>query len=380
MQPRNAPPRSFMNPADVDQLIWKGSHRTIRAGLEVVTRNGKATSDISDHLIDGTVKRDNYADIHGTLDLEIDIDLPWSNVHVRPYQIWTQGDLSARFNLGVFTLQSPDRELTSKVRKVQGYDKLYHLNRGINRRYYFINNRSWRNAIELVATESGETETRVDSTNISESFTVSSLYPVLQPGDSAGTFEMNTYLGVINDLAGRCGLTGAYFDNNGFFSSSRYTMPVDRSPEFELNANDVEVSNIFDAKESEDWWGIPNKWVFTAKEAVEPVEGSTMYTYRNQSTGNSSIDAVGYERAKYEALDAETYNSLVSQGNIVVSQDQALPFLIEMETTLIPIFGHFDCYRWADSRSSYGGGKLLSRSLEYPLKGSRMKQVLEKVA
>ena len=108
MQILNAAPRAAFTTAQVTALLV-APDLSVDFGCELLDASLNLVSDISADVAGGTVHRDNYANVHGTLDLTISRALAWGRDRVRPFMLLssaTAGVTRCRFNLGVYLLMT----------------------------------------------------------------------------------------------------------------------------------------------------------------------------------------------------------------------------------------------------------------------------------
>ena len=136
MQNLTAPPRSSLTTAQVMSLLTGPALQT-SAGLELLNPDLTLNADISNDLVSGTVDRAMAATVHGTCKLDISQALQWGTALVRPYMTLTGSGVSARFNMGVFSLATPELVVseTPQTYACQGYDRLYLLGREVGDTY-----------------------------------------------------------------------------------------------------------------------------------------------------------------------------------------------------------------------------------------------------
>ena len=106
MQSLTQSPRQNLTAAQVTALIT-GSQVQVTGGLELLDNSNNYVGDISSTLVSGTVERNNLAMIHGTCSLVLEGAVGWGVDRLRPYVTLSNGVISARFNLGVFVIQTP---------------------------------------------------------------------------------------------------------------------------------------------------------------------------------------------------------------------------------------------------------------------------------
>ena len=375
MQSLTAAPREALTTAQVTDVLT-GPSLSVSAGLELLDATDALVEDISDDLLGGTVKRSNYATIHGTVDLSVSRALAWGAARVRPYMTLSNDDTDARFNLGVYVLATPERQIgeTPETFGVQGYDKLYLLQGEIGDTYTVASGVAYLTAIRDVITASGVGgQVLLDATAAATTLPAARVWPLVEN-------EAPTYLRVINDLLDAIGYRGLWADENGAFRSEPYQAPSVRAIEWTFSADDVNTTLVGEDRTLvEDRWNTPNWWRFVRKNlAAAPTEGAGYYTVTNQSDGATSIDALGFTRRKTVFLDAADQASLVTQGDRIVQKDRRVSSILDVTTAPLPIAGHFDVASWVDAAAG-GTRKVLARSWELPLTGEDMRWQMETV-
>lgn len=126
MQPLTAPPREHLTEHQVRDLLT-GDQVTVSTGLELLDSQNRFVADISaDLAVGGKVAHDGRAVVHGTCSLDIQRPLAWGRDRVLVYMTLSNAAVSARFNLGVYVLTTPQdkRGETPSTFNVQGYDLL----------------------------------------------------------------------------------------------------------------------------------------------------------------------------------------------------------------------------------------------------------------
>lgn len=125
MQPLQAPPREHLTAQQVMDLLT-GDEVTVSAGLELLDSQNQLVADISDDLVGGKVDHDGRATVHGSCSLRILQPLAWGRDRVLVYMTLSNAAVSARFNVGVYVLTTPQdkRGETPQTFEVQGYDLL----------------------------------------------------------------------------------------------------------------------------------------------------------------------------------------------------------------------------------------------------------------
>lgn len=374
MQALTAPPRDGLTEAQVRALLT-GDTVTVTAGLDLLDGTNTLVEDISADLFAGEVERNCYADVHGTCRLAIMRQLAWGRDRVRPWMVLSDGGVSARFNVGVFVLTTPDTARGDDVPTytVTGLDLMHLLQDGPGDTYVVAAGTGYLAAVQAVLALTGiGVPALLDGTR-SAAVLPGPMVWALTPDSPA------SWLRIINDLLGAVGYRGLWMDENGVPRSEPYAAPSARPVEWVLDTTDRRTDLIgADRTLASDVWAARNWWRFVRKGmASQPVEGAGIYTVTNASTGRTSVAALGRTaRAAVQYLDAVDQASLVAQGDKAVAADQAVSRTFTLSVDPLPIAGHFDVVRLDDAGDS---DKCQVTSWQLPLDGSQGRYVMEAV-
>jgi len=370
MQPLTAPPRSAFTAAQVTALLV-APDLEVDFGVELLDASLALVEDISADVSDGTVHRDNLADVHGTVDLTVSRELAWGRDRVRPYMLLssaTAGVTGCRFNLGVFLLTTPDRPLDQIpiTYSVTGYDQLHLLQGNIGDTYSVAAGANVLAAVNAVVTAAGITvPVLLDSTGAAKVLATARAWHQTSSGSP-------TWIGVVNNLLAAIGYRGIWCDQDGAFRSGPYVLPSVRQSEWDFAVGDLQVGIVAANRSvSADVWGVPNWWRFVRNDmTAAPVEGAGRYTTTNPSTGAASIASLGRTvRAPVQYLDATSQTDLVTQGNRIKAAAMSVPEIITAKVSPFPIAWHWDRVTYSDA--ALGTARQAQcRSWSLPLDGS----------
>lgn len=357
----------------------------VTAGLEVLDLGLEVVTDVSDELVGGSVTRNMNARVHGTCTLNLASELDWGTQLVRPYQVLSDGQQSERFDLGVFMLTTPERPLADQppVFRVQGYDRLYLLDREVGETYQIVEGTAYRDALTTVFGDAGLTGFRIDGSAADDVLPKDRVWPlVATTTDPDDTAEPVTWLRIINDLLTAINFRGVYVDQQGLFRCQAYSPPTSRAPSFVFDALDPARSIVgVERRVTQDVWRTPNRWVFIRSNlpdgAPPPSEGAGIYTVVNQSDGPTSVDGRGLVWTKVYEYEAASQAALVGLGDRRVSQDRRLVTTINLETGPYPAAGHADIFTYRDE--ALGTVKVQAVSWEQDLLGGDTRWVWEVV-
>lgn len=383
MQTLNAAPRDNLTVAQVTSLLT-GPSLSVSAGLELLTRSLRLVEDISDDLVGGRVERQMRATgSHGTCSLGLSRALTWGVDLVRPYMVLTNGAVTARFNVGVFSLTTPERRTSEMpaTYDVQGFDRLYLLNRPVGDTYTVAAGTSYLTAVTSAITAAGLSGVYLDSSASASTLPTAKVWPLVQAqSGSDGRRDKDnsniTWLAVVNELLADIGYRSLWADENGLFRSEPAALPAARAPEFTFSADDVNVTILGEQRTFlQDVWNVPNRWVFVQQNrvtgAAAPTEGDGVYTVNNTADGITSQSARGLVWAKVISLDAANQAALVTQGNVIVAADRRVAAVYKVTTGPFPAAGHLDVFTYADTALG-GSVKVQAVSWQLPLDGGDM--------
>lgn len=375
MQRLTAAPRDGLDEAAVRALL-NADVLTVSAGLELLDAADRVVEDLSNDLVGGTVKRTNGAVVHGAVSLELERELAWGRDRVRPYLTLSDGVDSARFNLGVYVLTTPEQSLDPLATwDVEGLDKMTLLQGAVGDSYTVAAGTNYLAAIRAAIASAGAgTNVLLDPAAAAKVLPSAMVWPLVENGAA-------TWLRVVNDLLAAIGYRALWVDENGTYRAEPYVTPADRAIEWRFLADDHLATIVGeDRTVARDVWNVPNVWRFVRRglETV-PVEGAGFYTVRNEADGLSSIASVGREVWSVVWLDAADQAALVTQGTSQVNTDRAVTAVVTMRTAPLPIAGHYDVATYADQAATAIPWKLQAREWELPLDGSDMRWTWEVV-
>jgi hypothetical protein len=364
MQPLTDAVRPGVTAAQVRQLLEQEEALTVQGGLEIVDIGLNVIEDISADLAGGNVERQSYATMHGTARLRITRTIDWGGDLLRPYIIiGNGGSLSARFNLGVYHPTTPDWPLEESppTFDVDGYDILLRLNQPVGDAYSIAAGQGYLATVEEILLARGYTQYVIDWTKAS----------TVAPSSRVWAFADNvTWLTVVNDLLGSIGYAGIWSDWNGRLRAEQYVNPVERGVEWTYSDDQATTMMSTRRTVSYDYFSAPNRWVVYQSNVVEgvaPVEGAGIYTYTNESTGDTSVLARrGLIITRVEGVDVADQASLIARAQSIIGADMAIPTTIAIETSPNPLHWHFDRLLISDN-SSIPVGDVMCTQWSLPL-------------
>jgi hypothetical protein len=330
----------------------------VSAGCDLLNADLSVAEDISDDLLGGSVSRNLYASIHGTCSLRLSRQLAWGDALVRPFMTLTGSGMSARFNVGVYALTTPQRDVgeTPETVDVQGYDRLMLLNRQVGADYLILAGTTYRQALLNAFSAAGLLGVLIEGSAADNTLPKDRLWPLVgdNQADPDQTDTPVTYLRVVNDLLRAINFRSVFADENGTFVCRSYRDPASRAPEFVFDADDL-VSGIVGERRSvvEDVWAVPNRWVFRQTNRPDaspaPTEGDGIYTVDLSDT--VSGDWLGRRLVWTAVIDYEAASQakLVELGDRRVISDRAVTSRYEVTVGPFPPLGHADIYLYRDA-------------------------------
>lgn len=350
MQPLLDGPRAALSEGLVRELLQ--SHRTIQIkyGADALDADFAVVADISGYVSPGSAITSSLnATINRTCSLNIDGDATstgWSYLsgYVKPYMVFRDPDTEeeARFNLGVYTLTTPERSLTEDppMLTFTGYDLNYLLRQPIGDSYEVPAGVDPAQAaadaigvaipgVEVLFEDSGETvEERLS-----------------WPFDAASPY---TYWDVVDALLASIGYQPVWVDWEGRFRIEAYEDLLSTEVEWTFDALASDNIMAEETKQEIDVYSVPNWWRFVMEGLTSsPVEGSTMFTYEDDSSVNpGSVPNRGRTVRYIESVPAVSYDTLVSYAERVITDTLQPAEAFTVTVQPFPIVWHFDVVRF----------------------------------
>lgn len=344
----------------------------VSAGAELLTAKLELVTDISDDLAGGVVKRSMHQQVHGTCELRLSRQLAWGVDLVRPYMVLAGPAGRERYDLGVYALTTPTDTTaeTPRTYQVQGYDRVYLLDRKVGRSYSVAAGVTYRQALLDTFTAAGLTGVLVEGSAADSTLPVAREWPLVPavPGDPDATDTPVTWLRVINDLLRAINYRGVWADPSGTFRCSSYQPPANRGSEFTWDA-DVPVTPLGEERTvHQDVWQVPNRWVFlwqnkpAGQPAADPNNGD--YAVDNLNDGPTSQQQRGLVWTEVYAYEAASLATLRSLGDRRVALDRQRVTRLDVSTVPFPAAGHYDVFTYRDVAT---GGERKVQAVEWTL-------------
>lgn len=342
-------PRSALTIDEMNYLLTEAPSVDVDYGARVLNQDLTVDRDISGFIMGGSsVTSDVAASIHRTCNLNMQLDaglLPGDLV--QPYMTLTDNDrgTSASFNLGVYLLTSPqpDLSLSPATSVYTGYDLIQLLNQPIGDTYEIA---AGQDPIAAAAAVIGNL---VPWAQVEYDYVDPDNPPLTDAVYSWPLDGTTTTLQVVNGLLGLGSFRPVYVNWNGVFQMHPYVNPFFSPVEwiFDLTSSNNTVDE--ERSSDQDLFGVPNWWraVMNNLDAT-PVEGVTMFTFLDENTPITGLDARGYQVNKVMFLDAVDYPNLIAQAVQQIEIDLLPVETFELRVFPLPLLWHRDIVQYID--------------------------------
>lgn len=347
MQPLAGPPRDHLSAAQVSALLT-GDSLTITPGLELLGTSNELLEDITGDLtLGGSVKWDNRDAVHASVRLSITRALTWGKDRVRPYMVLTDGEIEARFNLGVYVPTTPDtvRGENPVTYDVTGYDLLSLLQAtGPGDTFTVTSGTTYFDALQTILTDSGVgAALLIDGTRQDATLPATRVWALTSPAQS--------WLRIMTDLLAEIGYVPPWMDWDGAIRSQPYQPLEDRATEWTLDVSDASTNLVSEERTlSVEAGDVANWWRFIRQNMdTTPIEGDGIYTVENEAVGPTSQLELGRVVRRVEWLDAADQAALVAQGDKIVAGDMGSVTTYRLRIDPLPAMWNADVFRLIDS-------------------------------
>ena len=349
MQPVLHGPRQALDANAVRRLLQGSTAVKVEYGAEWLGNNLALVSDVSGYMSKGsTVASDCFATIHRTCSLKFDSNVPFNYVtdFVKPYMVLTDlnSGFKARFNLGVYTLQTPvfDNGTLPSVLTFTGYDLIYFLDQPIGSTF---------------TVPQGQDPAAVAAALIAQAVPYAVVNyeesTELTPFDATWPFDDQnqfTYLEVINTLLKMAGYAPVWVDWEGAFQVHAFADPLTAQTEWDFNLLDSTNIVAVPRASIQDFFSVPNYWRFVRNNLTSaPVEGVSMLTYvDNQIQNPGSFPNRGRYIKKIQSVDATSFQALWVQAVQQIGTDLLPSEIFDVQTSPFPLAWHKDIFSYFD--------------------------------
>lgn len=366
MQPPTVDPRGTFTSDQIIALIKTDESMIVGAGCELLNRDLRVLADLTDNLAGGDVSRANFATLHGSCGIKLTTPLQWGSAIVRPYMTLSNGVITARFNLGAYFTSTPDyvTGVDPTTYDVIGYDMLSALDVPIGDTYSLPLGYNYLQTIESILVNQGYTRYVIDPLR---RYTTT-------PARRGWLMSDNvTWLTVVNDLLAAIGYRGIYADWDGVLKCVPYISPESTPPEWIYDDGQFTSQMYPQQTVIHDYYQTPNKWIGVRSNGIDgvtPTEGNGIFTYQNNSDGETSIEARSRVITAKLDIEAADQAALVSAVMQQVAQDKRVGTTIQASSTPNPLHWHFDVL--TITTKELGTVKVRENEWTLPLDGSSM--------
>jgi hypothetical protein len=339
MQAPTAPPRDGLTAAQVTALIVAAPGITVDFGADLIGMDLLAVDDLSDDLVGGGVERHGYNTLHGSASLAISRELDWGAAIVRLWMTISDGQVSARFNLGAYFTSTPARPMADSppTFAVACYDILQILDDPVGDAYSVDAGAGYLAAVEDILVGRGVQGYLIDQAAAAK---------VLPNARTWAMTDTLTWLTIVNDLLSSIGYQGMWSDWDGKLRAQPYQTPSARTSEWTYTADPLLSIHGPDGDVAADFYSTPNRWVFyrsSQTDGAAPVEGDGIYTFINSDTGKTSVAGRGGRVvSRVVGVDAADQASLVSRAQETIDADMQIGTTVTTPSGPNPLHWHFD--------------------------------------
>lgn len=380
MQPLTGGPRASLTETQVRRLLQ--SHAPIRISYGAVALDAAfgVVADVSDYMASGSsITSDVTATTQRTCTLVLDADVTdsgWSYLSgfIRPYQVFTdlESGVSAQFDLGVYTLTTPDRVLGTHPAQLSfaGYDLTYLLRQPVGDSFEVA---AGSDPAQAAASVVGLAVPGVEVDVVPSGSTLPS--QMTWPFNAA---QPVLYIDVIDALLKSIGYREVWADWEGTFRIEPYVDLQAETAEwvFDTAAGDNIVAD--GRTQNIDIYDVPNWWRFVMANLTDTAqEGVSQFTWEDSSSTNPGSTANRGRVIRYiEEVAVTSYADLVNyaQSKIVATLAPAETFSVS--TQPFPLAWHLDVISFHEAELSLalpvngpGERRVLATNWQLPLDG-----------
>lgn len=368
---------------DEQAAILRSDALEVDYGLELLSPTLQVLEDISADLAEGgQVTRNMNREPHGQCALRLTRALRWGIDLVRPYMVLTDTTTgaTARWSIGVFALTTPSTPVGEDpvTYDVQGYDRLYLLQREVAAEYTALAGVSYRQALLDAFTAAGLTQdVLIEGSAADDVLPTTRVWSLVgRSTDPDQDRSPATWLRVVNDLLEAINFRSVWADSDGRIRCQAYQPPNDRPVEFTFSADDPRLT-ILGAERTvtSDVWQTPNRWLFrqTNRPQGAPVAtiGDGLYEVTLPDEHPLSAVSRGLDWPRVVDYEAATQAKLVELGDRRVAYDLRVTTSIEVRTGPFPPAGHADVFTY-DDLDAGGSRKVQAVEWALPLSGADM--------
>ena len=351
-------------------------------GADLLDVNLGYLDDLSADVAGGSVSWGLYNTIHRTVSLSLSRVLNWGNELVAPWMTLSDGEITARFPVGVFSLTTPQRTVgeTPELYETTGYDRLYLLSREVGEDYSVASGVTYRQALLDVFADAGLSGAVIDGAAADNTLPVLREWPLV-PKDQSDPDQTDTpvtWLRIVNDLLRAINFRSCWCDERGRFRCQAYLEPSSRGPSFVFDADDRFTTILGEYRTvSQDSWKVPNRWVFRWSNGGTGVEGDGIYTVDQSDVVGGDVLGRTLVWSSVVDYEAASQAKLVELGDRRVADDKRVSTVFDVTTGPFPMAGHADVFTYTDA--AVGSRKVAATSWLIPLDGGDVSWQWERV-
>lgn len=257
-------------------------------------------------------------------------DIDWLNDRIQPVFCLKMPNGFVEWSLGIFLISSPAKmEVKGQIyRNIEAYDSSLILKEDKFDNRYMI--RSGTNYIDAITDI-------INSSFINKVHLIDKGYRLAKDKE----FEIGTTkLEAINVLLKEINYTSIFVDENGFFTSGEYILPINKNVDYSYRNNDVSI--IYPgAKKELDLFNVPNIWIITA---TNPESIPLTSKYKNDSI----VSMTSTYKRKRNIVKIVKLDNILDQATLdnytqkIVFEDSQVYEKTIFETALMPHHSYND--------------------------------------
>lgn len=340
-------------------------HRTIDFEYELTDKDERSLGSVS--VSSASIDFNSQSEImgYGSFSIKETADINYIDERIKPYMKVKIGNAWAKFPLGVYLIESPERRTDGMriTRNLSAYDKSIILKEDkFETRHRIQSGTAYTSAIRSILGGVGMAVTNIED---------SALTVAVDIEFDAGT----TKLEAINSLLKAINYTPLHFDFQGHPCASEYVAAEDRIPEYTY-ATDKESIVYPDITESLDAFNIPN--VIT-RYLESPERGEMTATYVN----NDARSLLSVPNRGRRIVDVQPINDIADQATLSsyvkrCALEQSIYQTVSFSSALMPHHEYCSCLNLQNDVLNING-KYIEISWHMDLKiGGEMRHVCRK--
>lgn len=322
--------RGGLSAAAVEAMV-RARHVAPTFGVDMLDLATGRTVDVSDLVEDVTIEYNRDADVRRQLRVTLTDTLDWRAVRIRPWQAFG----SARFNLGLFGLETPKTRTARNRIDAQGYDLGSLLGDPVDDTITvavgdgvlpFVDGIIARAAVPGL-------DVRLDPTAATATFPAALTWAL-------NVAKPDTFQRIADDALAAIVYRPLWVDPDGRARSAPLVPLADRTPEWLFDLTDMRFDTVEPGVTiTEEGFQPTNWWGFIYSElGTRPVEGAGMYVV-DRSAGGRKV-------RKWVPVNVTEQSALEAQGDDQVARELAARRTVSFTTGPMPQLDHEDVVEW----------------------------------